>query len=264
LAEYRAGRRNSAKPDGPRGRLIRAFAWLKCGGIFFGGDFMFGESFLMSWQNWAANLCYLLLAISYLVTNLFWLRVLAVGALGLEGVYFYFACEQPLWVGIGWAIVFVVINVVQLLIMTRERLSVRMSDRERLLHRGLFAELTPVQFHRLLKIGEWREVEAGTLLAVHGNPVPELLFIASGMAEVNVASEVIAHLQAGSFVGEMTFLSGGNATASVSAAGPMLLFAIGKRELDRLLTQDRGIETAMLRVIGRDLTMKLRTQTLPA
>jgi len=31
---------------------------------------------LMSWQDWMANACFLL-AISYLVTNIWWLRALA-------------------------------------------------------------------------------------------------------------------------------------------------------------------------------------------
>ena len=150
---------------------------------------------LMSWQNWAANFCYFILAASYLVTNLYWLRLLAVLALGLEGVYFYFAASPPLWVGIGWAAVFVGINVVQLAIMMRERLAVRMSEHERLLHRGLFAELTLVQFNRLLKIGAWRESEDGALLTVQDKPVPELFFIASGMARVIVGNEAIALLQ---------------------------------------------------------------------
>jgi CRP-like cAMP-binding protein len=224
---------------------------------------VFDGEFLMTWQNWAANFCYLILAGSYLVTNLLWLRVLAIVALGLEGIYFYVASTPPLWVGIAWAAIFVGINLVQLLLMTRDRLAVRMSEQERLLHRGLFAELTPVQFHSLLKIGEWREEKDEAILAAEGEPVPELLFIAHGAAKVMVGAETIAVLQAGSFVGEMSFLSGGNASASVVAMNRVLLFAVAKSALDRLLVRDRGIETVMLRVIGRDLTEKLKTQTIP-
>ena len=64
----------------------------------------------MSWEDWAGNFCYLLLAVSYLVTSLLWLRILAIAALGLEGIYFYFASTPPLWVGIARAAVFVGIN----------------------------------------------------------------------------------------------------------------------------------------------------------
>ena len=84
----------------------------------------------MGWEDWAGNFCYLILAVSYLVTNLYWLRMLAILALGLEGIYFYCASTPPLWVGIAWAVIFVSINVVQIMLMTRERLLVRMSERE--------------------------------------------------------------------------------------------------------------------------------------
>jgi hypothetical protein len=58
---------------------------------------------LMEWQDWVGHFSYLMLAVSYLVTNMYWLRALAIVALGLEGVYFYFSGDAPLWVGIGWA-----------------------------------------------------------------------------------------------------------------------------------------------------------------
>jgi hypothetical protein len=222
---------------------------------------MDANHFLMSWQNWAANACYLLLAVSYLVTNLFWLRVLAVIALGLEGVYFYFASTPPLWVGIIWAIVFVVINLVQLMIMTWARFSVRMNEDEKRLYRGPFDGLTPVQFNRLLKIGRWCDVDAGTRLTIQDEPVPELYLIANGSAQVMIGSEIVASLPAGSFVGEMSLVRGGNASANVVAAGPCRLFAVAKPELAILLKHDHEIETAILRVIGRDMAVKLRAQS---
>jgi cyclic nucleotide-binding protein len=232
----------------------RAFRGLTC---------MSANSFLMSWQNWAANFCYLLLAVSYLVTNLYWLRALAVVALGLEGIYFYFASTPPLWVGISWAAVFVAINLVQLAIMSWKEFGVRLSEDEQLLYRGPFAGLSRVQFHHLLKIGIWRAVDDGAILTIENEPVPELLLITNGTARVMVAQETVAFLQAGSFIGEMSFMRGGNASANVVAAGPLRLFVIDKPALASLLHHDHDIESAILRVIGRDLAGKLRTQTLP-
>ena len=214
--------------------------------------------FLMSWQDWVVNFCYLLLAVSYLVSDLYWLRVLAIGALGLEAVYYYFGSATPSWVGFGWATVFVSINLVQLALMTRERLAVRMSEREQWLHRRLFTELTPVQFNRFLKIGTWREVEGGTLLTVRGELVPELLLIADGTVEVIVGGEVIALQQAGSFVGELSFISGERASADVAAAEHVVLLAIAKPALDQLLNHDRAIATALLRVMGHGMAAKLK------
>ena len=148
----------------------------------------------MSWEDWAGNFCYLLLAVSYLVTSLLWLRIFAIAALGLEGIYFYFASTPPLWVGIARAAVFVGINLFQIMRMTRERLAIRMTETERLLHRGLFKELGRVGFHRLLKIGAWRQMPAGTVLTSQGEPVPELYFISRGVARVIVDGKDVAAL----------------------------------------------------------------------
>ena len=68
----------------------------------------------MGWQDWAGNVCYIILAISYAVSNIYWLRSLAMVALAMEMVYFFFGAERPLWVGIGWNVVFIGTNAIQL------------------------------------------------------------------------------------------------------------------------------------------------------
>src|SRR6266850_6989431 len=212
----------------------------------------------MSWEDWAANLCYAILALSYVVTNICWLRGLAILARGLEGIYFYFGSTPPLWVGIVWALIFVAINIVQLILMARERLSVRMNEHERSLHANLFEGMTCVAFHRLLKSGAWRHCEGGNVLTVEGQPVPELFVMADGMAKVEVNGDIVALVRSGSFVGEMSFLTGAPACATVTTVGPCQIFSIAKHRLARLLVDDAELRTAIHRTIGRDLVYKLK------
>ena len=136
-----------------------------------------------------------------------------------------------------------------------------MSEQEQLLHRGLFARLTRVGFIASLNrnLARNRRWSATT---IQGRPVPELLFIARGTAKVMVGADEIALVQMGSFIGEMSFMTGGNACVNARWRGWVRLFAIAKSALDALLNRDHEIETAILRVIGQDLTLKLRTQTL--
>ena len=223
---------------------------------------MLSNHLFLSWQDWAANACYLILAVSYLVTDLYWLRLLAIVSLGLEGLYFYYGSNPPLWVGIGWAIVFVTINVVQLALLTRERLTVRLSDQEQQLYAGLFGSLTDVQFNRLLKAGHWREFEDASPLTVRGNPVPELLLIGTGSVRVTVGAEIIAVQKVGSFVGEMSFMSGESATATVTALGSVTALAISRNALDRLMVHDHQFGALVLRLIGHDLIEKMRVREI--
>jgi CRP-like cAMP-binding protein len=212
----------------------------------------------VNWENLAANLCYAILAFSYIVTNICWLRSLAILALGLEGVYFYVGSTPPLWVGIAWALVFVAINAVQLALMARARLGVSLGDHERTLHQGLFEGMTYVAFHRLLKSGEWRRCDGGRELTVEGQPVSELYVVAEGMAKVEVNGDIVALVQPGSFVGEMSFLTGAPACATVTTVGPCRIFSISKTRLSKLLAVDEELRTAIHRTMGRDLVYKLK------
>lgn len=218
------------------------------------------DGLLTTWQDWAGNACYLLLALSYLVTNFYWLRVLAVAALGLEGVYFYFASTPPLWVGIIWAAIFVAINLVQLLRMAGDSFAARLPARDRSLHDWLCAGLSVGQFKRLRRIGEWRELPAGASLAAQDAPAPELILIAGGEARVLLDGEPVALLRPGSFVGEMSFVSGGNAAASVVAWSALTAFVVPKDALRALLASEPAIESAVLKAIGRDMASKLRAR----
>jgi len=216
----------------------------------------------VNWENLAANLCYAILAFSYIVTNICWLRSLAILALSLEALYFYFGSTPPLWVGIVWALIFVAINAVQLALMARERLGVSLDEQERTLHQGLFQGMTYVAFHRLLKSGEWRRCDGGRELTVEGQPVSELYVVAEGMAKVEVNDDIVALVQPGSFVGEMSFLTGAPACATVTTVGPCRIFSISRTRLSKLLAVDEELRTAIHRTMGRDLVYKLKC-TLP-
>jgi cyclic nucleotide-binding protein len=218
---------------------------------------------VMGWEEWAGHICYAILALSYLVTNIYWLRGLAILALGLEGIYFYFGSMPPLWIGIAWAIIFVAINAVQLVRLARERFTVNFNEHERSLHKEIFDGLTPVGFHRLLRSGEWRRYESGKILTVENAPVPELMVIADGVAKVEVNGNLAALVQAGSFVGEMSFLTGSAASATVTTVVPCRVFAIAKDRLEALLAMDEELRTTLHRVIGCDLVYKLKCSLPP-
>jgi hypothetical protein len=211
----------------------------------------------IGWQHWVGNLCYLLLALSYAVSNIYWLRALAVAALAIETIYFFFGADRPLWVGIGWNVVFIGTNAIQLGLLLRERLRVRLDEQERLLHRGLFSELSPVDFSRLLKAGEWHDVGEGTILAQENRPVADVSVLIAGAAKVEVDGKLVALLRPGALIGEMSFLTRSNASADVITATPSRLFSIAKPKLEVLFQNNAAIQTAIHRLMGQDLVRKL-------
>ena len=211
------------------------------------------------WQDWAGNACYTLLALSYLFTNMFWLRVIAILSLAFEAVYFYFGASEPLWVGIGWNAIFVSINLVMLVLLLRARRVLRLSADEAMLKRGLFADLEGANFTRLLRSGEWTEIPRGTVLTREGQTVESFFVIVDGLAEVDVRGHVVSILQNGSFVGEMSLLTNAPAAATVTTLAVCRVFRIGQRQLHELLARHPEIRAGLDRTIGRDLVRKLKS-----
>ncbi|MEQ1837884.1 MAG: hypothetical protein ABL858_06070, partial [Candidatus Nitrotoga sp.] len=77
------------------------------------------------------TMSYAIIAVSYLMTNIFWLRVAAVIGMFIEIAYFRMS-GGDLKVGIGWDLIFVGINLYQLIWLVRERASVTLPEKDAL------------------------------------------------------------------------------------------------------------------------------------
>lgn len=208
------------------------------------------------WADVPGHVSYILIAISYWLTNIWWLRVTAVLGLSLEIVYFQMS-GGAMHAGIGWDIVFIAINLYQMYWLVAEHRQLRMMEDAHLLCQGVFAGFNRAQLARLVKAGVWRTLEPGTKITQEGEPVSELVLICRGQAAVEAHGQVVAHLRGGAFVGEMAFVSGNPASATVTVehATRAFVFDIGK--LRKLIDSDDLAAVAMHRVIGRDLAEKL-------
>ena len=80
---------------------------------------------MFSLNNWPGHLSYVLMAVSYWLTNMFWLRVVAVIGLSLEILYFWLSAGD-LRTGIGWDLIFIGINLFQIYQLVKDRLFQRL------------------------------------------------------------------------------------------------------------------------------------------
>lgn len=220
-------------------------------------DWLFGSTTL---NDAFGHLSYVLIATSYYLTRMFWLRVLAVLGLACEIVYFHFS-GGDLSTGIAWNVVFIAINAYQLWRLVAQAREARHASELASLRQSLLAGLDASQIGCLLRTGSWRDVPPGARLTQEGVPVAELYLLASGRATVEVAHATVARLQAGSFVGEIAFLSGDPASATVSIEEPARVFVFDPARLRGLIRHDEGIAAAMLRALGQDLARKLCVST---
>ena len=211
------------------------------------------------WADIPGHISYVLIAISYWLTNIYWLRVTAVLGLTLEIVYFQLS-GGAMHTGIVWDVVFIAINLYQIYWLVDERRKLKTMEHAHLLRQGVFAGFTNAQLARLVSAGSWRELKPGTVLTEQDKAVPELVLICDGQAVVNVHGTTVAHLRGGAFVGEMAFVSGNPASATVVIEQPTRAFVFDIASLRKLVEKDDLVAVAIHRVIGRDLAKKLQKQ----
>src|SRR4030042_2232983 len=118
---------------------------------------------IFSLNNWPGHLSYVLIAISYWLTDMFWLRAVSVIGLSLEILYFW-QSGGDLRAGIGWDLIFIAINLYQLYRLMKNRLSLRLPEAERDLLRSAFPGPGDSQIARLLVAGEVVDLAGGTLV----------------------------------------------------------------------------------------------------
>jgi hypothetical protein len=208
------------------------------------------------WADVPGHVSYVLIAISYWLTNIYWLRVAAVVGLSLEIVYFQMS-GGSLQAGIGWDVIFILINIYQIYRLMAEQNALKSMEEAHVLCQGAFAGLDGSHLARLIKTGTFRDFRTGTRITEEGKHVSELVLICDGDALVEVHGKDVAHLHGGAFVGEMAFLSGSPASATVTVEGPTRAFVFDLKKLGDLINADDLVAGVLHRVIGRDLARKL-------
>ena len=212
---------------------------------------------LFSLSNLPGHISYLLIAISYWLTDIFWLRVVAVAGLSLEILYFWHS-GGDLRTGMGWDLIFIAINLYQLYRLVKDRLSLRLPEADRDLLRSVFTGLDDPQIARLLIAGEFCDFAGGTTLAAENEALDRIFFVCSGRARVMIGGREVSLLEKGSFVGEVAFLTDKRATATVIAEGDMRALAFGRGELRQFFEKETEVAGLIYQLLGRELANKIK------
>ena len=162
----------------------------------------------------AGHLAFGLIAFSFLVKDILWLRTISIIASLFSVFYNYFIPIEPMWIAIGWNFVFVLVNLYHIAIIIYEKRPVQMSPKHKELYETMFAKLTPVEFLKITKIADWEHYKSGEVIIQQQHPVETLNLIYNGTVDVAVDGIKVAELKDGQFVGEMSFLTEKPATAT--------------------------------------------------
>ena len=211
----------------------------------------------MNYFEFATHVASVLTLLAYLVKDILWLRALTILACIAGIIFNYTVPVTPLWAVIYWNLVFIVINVIQILIIVRERRAVSFTEEESELYETLFKNFAPFEFMKLLRIGTWREAKKGETLTVEAQPVNHIILIYNGILGVEIGGRQVNEMKDGGLIGEISFITGGPATATVRALEKTRYVAWPKEEMRRLLNRNPSMRFAMDSVFSKELSKKL-------
>ena len=168
----------------------------------------------MNLANIAGHLAFGLIAFSFLVKDILWLRVVSILASLFSVFYNYVIPANPMWLAINWNIVFVVVNLYHIEVIIYEKRPIKMAPKDKELYETLFKDLSPVEYLKISKVAEWKSFKSGETIIRQNHLVTDLILIYNGTVDVVVGTKKVAELKDGQFVGEMSFLTEKSATAT--------------------------------------------------
>ena len=201
-----------------------------------------------------------LYVISYMLTSMVWLRVLAIIAAASTVPYFYFQLE-PLWSALFWQGCFLVVNLVNLLVLLFSMRATNFDEDEELAYAIKFSGLKPYEVRPIFKYAERQSLAAGHKLLEEGDENDSLFLVLAGECKVIKDGAEVAVLGPGHFVGELSFLGDHAVSADVIAAQDTKLMYWDKQGLAPLFKRQGLYESYFYSLCSHDVASKLRTMT---
>lgn len=192
------------------------------------------------------------------IMTLRWISVLA----SLMILLASFSQKEIIWRSIIYSLLFIVINAVMITLLYKENRSVKFKEEEKDLFLTVFQNFTPVEFMRIIKLGEWQNVSTGNVLIEEGERVKDIILIYKGSADIFAGDTLKATLLPDQFIGEMSYLTDKPAAAKVIAKEPMRVVRWSQEALKGITRRQPSLKTAFISLLSADLTNKLKNTDL--
>ena len=174
------------------------------------------------------NLGYGLMFVALAIHEILWLRCTLTFAQAMLLVYnIAIASNHNI---AFWMCVFIIVNTIQIVRIINERRPRLIPDELRDLYDGIFAELTSKEFLYFWNMGTLREITDEYFIR-SGQTQENLLLVLDGEACVEFDGKKIAVLDRGSFIAEISFLTGELASADVLAVDQLFYISWGNERL---------------------------------
>lgn len=200
------------------------------------------------------NSGYFMQLIALLTKDILWLRAILIVAQSVVCAYAYRIGVMPIFF---WNIAFVTINIVRLAGILNERRPIKLPSAEEDVYRLAFAAMTRREFLYLWEMGHTQEHDNQQLIH-EGEKQKDLVLLLDGCVSVQRAGQHLARLGRGTFIAEMSFVSGDPASADVMADGRVRTRAWSQEKLFALEQLNPSLLIKLQNILARDLSSKVK------
>jgi hypothetical protein len=207
------------------------------------------------------HLAFGLIAFSFLVKDILYLRLLSILASAFSIFYNFYIPAEPMMIAIFWNIVFILVNIYHIAVIIYEKRPVKMSTKEKELHETMFRGLSPVEFLKITKVAEWKEFKSPLPIIQQGKSVKDLVLIYNGLVHVIVNDKKVAELKDGQFVGEMSFLTEKPATATCKVEHNAEWLVWNQKDFKDLLKRNPSLYFTIQSLLSEQVSNNLVTSS---
>ena len=201
------------------------------------------------------HLSYVLLVASMMMRRMKTLRIVAVAAGTVSALYGWFFLRD--FVTVFWEVIFVAVNLAQLIIMEIANRRARFGEEEARFVAAALPDVERGEARRVLRLAERLEIAEGETLTVEGERPGRLWFVLQGAARVEKDGRMVGVCARDDFVGEIGFMLDTTATATAVVTHPMHCLVFDTARLRELLARQPALRHALEASFNRDLVGKL-------
>lgn len=193
--------------------------------------------------------------LGFVFKNQIFLRLLVLIATIFYILYYYYHPEEPLWGAIYGSFLIMAANLIGLARLMYSRLPIGIPADQWPIFKALEG-LEPGEFRQLMGLGAMKFAEDNVVLTTENVDCECLYFAISGDLNGDKGGRRFK-MYAGEFIGEVSFMLGGMATASVTIERGGVYYEWPKEKLRKVLENQPRLAQAFEALIGRDMAKKV-------
>ncbi len=215
-------------------------------------------NFFSTIEDWSflVHIAACITALGYFFRDQVILRILIVFGSGTYVAYYYLVPSHPLWSAMMWSVVFVLVNIYMIICLIYDRMAVYRDEQERHLSR-VFNHFNPGMFRKLMATGHINTAYSPIQLTTEGKHLDKLYFVIDGGLLIDKNGKKFDY-KAGTFVGEVAYLTGVPASATVQIPAQSNYIEWNHAALRSLVSKHPDLQIRLETMLNQDLARKIQ------